>query len=85
MIGQLLGVRRPVGALLGCDLSQPFIKRRRQAGADQSGVKPPHSKELTLSLDRTAVRYLYKHGFLETSSCPGFRPIEPLSRMLSFS
>jgi predicted acyltransferase len=37
MIGQLLGVRRPVGALLGCDLSQPFIKRRCQAGADQSG------------------------------------------------
>jgi hypothetical protein len=43
---QLFGVRRPVGAFVGCDLSQPSIKWHRQAGADQSGVKPPHSKEL---------------------------------------
>jgi len=37
------GVRRPVGALVGCDLSQPahveftLTETRRQVAADQSG------------------------------------------------
>ena len=44
------GVRRPVGALVCCDLSQlaeiEFIVdgRRRLAAADESGDRSPHSK-----------------------------------------
>ena len=46
----IVGVRRPVGALVGCDLSQPsyveftIAGTRRQAAADQSGDRSPHSK-----------------------------------------
>jgi hypothetical protein len=36
------------GALFGRDLSRPFYQWRRQAGADQSGVGPPHSKGLSV-------------------------------------
>jgi hypothetical protein len=56
-VTNLLGVRRPVGALVGCDLSQPpFVKPVVEFGVN-GGVKPPptksadrsaHSKELSL-------------------------------------
>jgi hypothetical protein len=45
------GVRRPVTALVGCDLSQPLNvqtpseEARRQAAAKKSGDRSPHSKK----------------------------------------
>jgi len=48
----IFGVRRPVGALVGCDLSQSayveftLAGTRRQVAADQSGDRSPHSKSL---------------------------------------
>ena len=47
---QLFGVRRLDAALADRDLWQPevikLLEDRRQAALDQSGVEPPHSKEL---------------------------------------
>jgi hypothetical protein len=51
LIASYFGVRRPVGAMVGCDLSQPayieftLARTRRRAAANQSGDRSPHSKE----------------------------------------
>jgi hypothetical protein len=49
---QLPGVRRPVGAFSLLRPVAAFYFRRRQAGADQSGDKSPHSRELLLTYRR---------------------------------
>ncbi|HEY3038528.1 MAG TPA: hypothetical protein VGJ66_07310 [Pyrinomonadaceae bacterium] len=49
---QLLGVRRPGAALVGRDLSRlslncVILKNAASSLSDQSGARPPHSKELS--------------------------------------
>jgi len=55
IVTQPLGVRRPVGALIRCDLSHlpdnPFLLRiRRQDAEDESADRSAHSNGLSVSL-----------------------------------
>jgi len=59
-VSQLFGVRRPVGALVGCDLTQP--SRAEMVLWQKRGARPPGAKAVTDLTDHRTAKMASKDG-----------------------